>query len=143
MNLEQLTQIVGPIKRGRLESGFNPESDERSTVKLRDRSMVDPEREWRVEPPPITEDLSHLASPPHKKPELSLEERLRRVKPSRRKLYRSIYDRGECLATIAEKSGIAESVVQLAFAGRATLRTKERIGRHLTQRERKMLGWQR
>ena len=141
MNIETLIQIVGPINRGRLDSGFNAEADERSTVKLQDKAMVDHSRGWRIVPPPIDEDLSHLEAKKQMKPKLELEEKLRRVHPARRGFYRLIYERGVTVNDIADASGLAESVVHLAFAGTATARTKALVGNHLTPGERKELGW--
>lgn len=142
MNLQTLTSIVGPINRGRLDSGFNAEADERSTVKLQDKAMVDHSRGWRVVPPPIDEDLSHLEAKKQMKPKLELEEKLRRVHPERRRFYRLIYERGVTVNDLAEASGIVESVVQKAFSGFATQRTRTLVGKHLTDAERKELGWE-
>lgn len=52
MTLDQLQSIVGPIDRGRLASGF---ADDRKTC------GVDWDVSLKVEPPPITEDLSRFA----------------------------------------------------------------------------------
>lgn len=139
---EERMQELG-ISRGSLAAGFMAESEERVTVHHQHKSMINEGVSERVKPPPVTEDLSHLASTDKFRPKLSVDSLLKRVKPERREIYRSLYQRGESPDALAGKAGITSWLVQLAFAGRATRNTKDRLWDLLTPRERKILGWRR
>jgi hypothetical protein len=56
MNLANLEQIVGPIKRGQLAEGFHPDF---SLPSSRVEEFLSDDR-CKAKPPPLTEDLSHL-----------------------------------------------------------------------------------
>lgn len=139
MTLQALTSIVGPIHRGQLETGFAPEQE--STVPHRRERQDRPER---VEPPPLTEDLSHLnkfinGRKPGEK--LGREEILRRTRPDLRPVYASIFDRGESTETIAKRLGLNRGTVSATICGQRGERLKALVASALTKEERKMLGW--
>lgn len=142
MNLETYLETAKllNLQRGQLEEGF------RASMGLwfeKEGELVDGDASMKIEPPPVTEDLSRFFRRGRVRTDAErAQSALRTCKPATRPVYESFAARLMTVAKLSEVTGIQAIVISHAIANHyVSLKTFEALWPLFTPHERKLLKW--